>query len=153
MCPSRCASNRKPRKPQGLPLHRGDQKHSLPYGCYLSLEPKVPHGDNCQPCASLCNLTEKSAEEDTDTTKEMCQLYCWEDRVRCTTTQDTKTETTGILKIPESWPSEPTSTPPLQWETTGFSKITESRPAEPTSAPPLHWEKRCRRRCRGQLWS
>ena len=91
------------------------QKHSLPYGCYLSLVPVVPYGDTCYPCAKFCNLTAKTAEEDTNTKGKMCQLYCWEDRVRCTTTlatMDANTETTGDSKIPESKLPEPTSTPP-----------------------------------------
>ena len=92
-----------------------DKKHSLPYGCYLSPVPKVPYDNDCYPCAHFCRLTEKPVEEDTETTREMCQLYCWEDRVRCTTTPattDAKTKTMGSSLLPEPTTASPLQQPP-----------------------------------------
>ena len=82
-----------------------EKKQTLPYGCYLTLLPKVPHDSDRYPCKHFCHVNEKTTQEDTDTKREMCQLYCWEERVRCTTTPattDANTGTTGSSMIPEA---------------------------------------------------
>ena len=89
-------------------FHFIEEEQTLPYGCYLSLVPKVPYYSDCYPCEHFCHVNEKTTQtqtqEDTDTKREMCQLYCWEDRVRCTTTPattDAMTKTMGSSPFPE----------------------------------------------------
>ena len=62
-------------------------KDTLPYGCYLTPKPTVPYMSDCFSCSHLCDREMKREKK----WEEMCQIYCWEERVRCTTSSVTTT--------------------------------------------------------------
>ena len=93
-------------------------KDKLPYGCYLTPKPTVPYIDECVMCSQQCDRGGEREEK----WEKMCQIYCWEERVRCTTSSVTPT-----AKMASSESSETSSTVGKIDETirTSTSKLTE----------------------------
>ena len=79
-------------------------KDILPYGCYLTPEPTVPYHSDCEKCSQMCDRTREREQK----WEEMCQIYCWEERVRCTTAtiRTTTTPSSTVTKTTNSFPSQ-----------------------------------------------
>lgn len=112
-------------------------KEILPYGCYLSLIPTVPYGDQCVPCAKLCT----PGEERENKWEEMCQIYCYEERVRCSTAS-----TKATTKMPDPSSNEPVLT---------ASRIEDANPeqVETTKQASTSWRDWERRVPQPILWT